>query len=303
MSGAKSRSIRFMPDRGGRRRRPTGEPAALPRSPLAGSGKVWMALMAVLTALVAALMSSSTYFLASGPWWDDLDRVIFNRVVVVRSESLTNVAKAFDSLRSEWFLTALRWGTLIVLVSVKRWRHALVFVSTVLGAELLAAGLTYRMARARPDGIEILVDWVGFSFPSVPLVALTVTFIAMIYALFVPGLWRIYALRITSVLVTIVGLSRLYLGVDRFTDGLGGVLIAVTIPALAFRLFVPDVVYPVTYQRSKTAHLDLTGSRREAIFRALRDQLGLEATNLEPFGLEGSGGSTPLRKSLTLSIT
>jgi tRNA A-37 threonylcarbamoyl transferase component Bud32 len=67
---------------------------------------------------------------------------------------------------------------------------------------------------------------------------------------------------------------------------------------LAFRLFVPDTVYPVSYQRGKTAHLDITGPRRQAILTALRDQLGLETTTLEPFGLEGSGGSTPLRIEL-----
>jgi hypothetical protein len=58
---------------------------------------------------------------------------------------------------------------------------------------------------------------------------------------------------------------------------------------------VPDDVFPVSYSRGTTAHLDVTGRRREAIVKAVRDQLGIEVLDLKPFGLEGSGGSTPLR--------
>jgi tRNA A-37 threonylcarbamoyl transferase component Bud32 len=44
-----------------------------------------------------------------------------------------------------------------------------------------------------------------------------------------------------------------------------------------------------------TAHLDVTGERGEAIRHAVGEQLGMEVLELKPFGLEGSGGSTPLR--------
>jgi hypothetical protein len=58
-------------------------------------------------------------------------------------------------------------------------------------------------------------------------------------------------------------------------------------------------VFPVTYRRGSTAHLDVGGSRGQAIRRALQDQLGLAAGGVEPFGLAGSAGSTPLRIKLT----
>jgi tRNA A-37 threonylcarbamoyl transferase component Bud32 len=44
-----------------------------------------------------------------------------------------------------------------------------------------------------------------------------------------------------------------------------------------------------------TAHLDVTGDRGDAIRRVVGEQLGLEVLEVKPFGLEGSGGSTPLR--------
>jgi tRNA A-37 threonylcarbamoyl transferase component Bud32 len=69
----------------------------------------------------------------------------------------------------------------------------------------------------------------------------------------------------------------------------------VTIPLLAFRWFVPNEVFPVTYRRGRSAHLDVGGARGQAIRRALQDQLGLEIEEVKPFGLAGSAGSTPLR--------
>ena len=42
-------------------------------------------------------------------------------------------------------------------------------------------------------------------------------------------------------------------------------------------------------------HLDVGGARGQAIRRALEDQLGLIVDKVEPFGLAGSAGSTPLR--------
>jgi hypothetical protein len=54
-------------------------------------------------------------------------------------------------------------------------------------------------------------------------------------------------------------------------------------------------VFRVTLHHGRTAHLDVTGARGEAVRRAAADQLGLEVAEIEPFGLAGSGGCTPLR--------
>jgi hypothetical protein len=52
-------------------------------------------------------------------------------------------------------------------------------------------------------------------------------------------------------------------------------------------------------QRQGTAaHLELKGARTEALKTAMREQLGLEVTDVAAFGDEGSGGSTPLLMTL-----
>jgi hypothetical protein len=39
------------------------------------------------------------------------------------------------------------------------------------------------------------------------------------------------------------------------------VVVGVTLPLLAFRLFVPSEVFPIVYRRGRSAHLDVGGAR------------------------------------------
>ena len=78
-----------------------------------------------------------------------------------------------------------------------------------------------------------------------------------------------------------------------------GVAIGVAISLVCFRLLAPSQVFPISYRRGRSAHLDVGGARGQAIRRALHDQLGLVVEEVEPFGLAGSAGSTPLRITVT----
>jgi tRNA A-37 threonylcarbamoyl transferase component Bud32 len=76
-------------------------------------------------------------------------------------------------------------------------------------------------------------------------------------------------------------------------------ILAAAVAAVAFRWWTPDDGFPVSYRRGGTAaHLDLSGERGRAVVNAMAEQLGLEVTKVEPFGLAGSGGSSPLRMTL-----
>ncbi len=294
----RGRRIVIKPEWARRRRRPSGEPEPLPRRPLAGASKFWILLAALVVLVVALLLSSTSFFLGSGSWWNSLDEDVMGVFIDARAGWLTNIAEFLDQLRSDWLITTLRLGTIVTLVFVKRWRHLMIFVTVMLTTEPLMTGLANRLARPRPDGIQFLTDWAGFSFPSIPLTALTVTLLSMAYALVVPGLLRKRVLVGISGVLTLVGLSRIYLGVERPTEMAVAGIIGATISMLAFRLITPDSVFPVSYDRSKSAHLELNEARLGAIFSGLRDQLGFEAVSAELFGAEGSAGSTPLRIGL-----
>jgi tRNA A-37 threonylcarbamoyl transferase component Bud32 len=126
-----------------------------------------------------------------------------------------------------------------------------------------------------------------------------VSLLGIAYTLVPPGRPRTWAKWAITALVAALSISRLYLAVDHPTDVIFGIILGVSIPLLAFRLMTPNEVFPVRYKRGKTAHLDVEGERGDAIRRAVEQQLGVSITDVRPFNLEGSGGSTPLK--LTVS--
>jgi hypothetical protein len=276
------------------RRRPSGELAPLPRETLAGSGKVWLTLGLLTVVVFGLLISSTTLSMGQGGFWDGMDQRIVDWVNGIRTVTLTSLARGVNSLTDAWFLRLLRWGTVVVLLFYRRWRHLVAFGALILVLQPVMFALSNRMARPRPDGIEVLDTWAEFAAPSLPVAAVTITLAGMGYALVVRGQGRRLALLGAGILVGLVGLARIYLAVDRMTDGISAAVLATAATLLVFRLWTPDSVFPVTYSRRKAAHLEMTELRRTAILTALREQLGLRAVDLKLFGLEASGGSSPL---------
>jgi tRNA A-37 threonylcarbamoyl transferase component Bud32 len=127
------------------------------------------------------------------------------------------------------------------------------------------------------------------------MAALVVVLVGILYGLVPEGRWRQNGKWVATTLVALIAVAHVYLGVERPTDVLVGVAIGVAIPLLCFRVFAPSQSFPISYRRRSAAHLDVGGARGQAIRRALHDQLGLAVEGVEPFGLAGSAGSTPLR--------
>jgi hypothetical protein len=73
-------------------------------------------------------------------------------------------------------------------------------------------------------------------------------------------------------------------------------------PAAWVPLARPSQVFPVSYRRGRTAHLDVSGARGLAIRQALHDQLGLVVDDVQPFAHHpdqpSSCDATPMPGSL-----
>jgi hypothetical protein len=110
-----------------------------------------------------------------------------------------------------------------------------------------------------------------------------------------PGRARGIAKFVSAVLIFALGLAELYLGSFHPIDLAVGAVLGAAIPVVLFRLLTPNEAFPVTYRRGRAAHLDVSGPRGEAIRRGVQDQLGITVLEIKPFGLAGSGGSTPVR--------
>jgi len=279
--------------RGRRRRRPTGEPPPLPRH-LESTGVGWMVAAVGLIILALLVFTAGRY--GRGVAFAVADDWVVQRLAAVRTPGMTSLMRGVTGLLgSIWTIKVLAWSTLVVLVVYRRYRHLIVAVVAVQLTSVVAIALSAAVRRPRPFGVELEGVWAGWSMPSRPVAFLSAVGVAMLYSLVPKGRWRQTGKWVVTALVALLAFARMYLGVDTPSDVLVGAALGVTIPLLAFRWFAPSDVFPVSYHRGRSAHLDVGGARGQAIRRALSDQLGLEIEEVKPFGLAGSAGSTPLR--------
>ena len=274
-----------------RQRRPTGAPPPLPHA-VTITTTAWLVLAAI--ALAAAFAAAQ-----EAPWLRVDDRAgtwVLRQLAGIRTPWLTDVANGIDVAGSGWGASVLGLSVVVLTIAFRRWRHLAVFVGGLLFLDAVGeTWIYYPLSRPRPYGVPIIGSWTGYASASPPAGVLTFCLMGIVYCLAVPGRARSRTKAAVAAVVAVFGLARLYLGVDHPDDVLLGAAFAVAVTVTAFRYFTPNEVFPVAYRRGRTAHVDVTGRRREAIRRAVADQLGLDVTEIKPVGLESSAGSTPLR--------
>ncbi len=216
----------------------------------------------------------------------------------LRTPALTGVAKGFALLATFGAVQVLRLAVAIVLVITKRFRALVVAMVTFVLVDWLA--LVLLDAQRPAPGVTSLIDNANFTFPSWLVTALAITVFAMPFVLAPAGNPRKRAMTAAWIVIVLVCLSRLYLGADYPTNVAYAAVLCWVLAEGLFRWFVPDESFPVSYRRGgNAAHLDLSGPRAGAVKRAMDEQLGLEVADVKPFGLAGSGGSSPLLMTMT----
>ncbi len=274
---------------GRRHRRPTGAPPPLPKK-IGATGVLRLLLLALV------VVPGCIWLHVNPAPLDRFDASITDAVVSLRVGWLDTLARSLNAFGSRWGLAILMLLTIGAVAAFKRWRLLTLFLIGVALSGLVAQGLLLLASRPRPFDVTIIGTWEGYSAPSLPMGGLGVAIVGIVYMLVVPGRPRMYAKFGGATVLLVVALLRIYLGIDHFTDALFGILIGVSIPVALFRAWAPNDIYPVQYGRhGKSAHLDVSGRRGEAIKVAMQEQLGYDVLSMKPVGLEGSGGSTPLK--------
>src|SRR5688572_23890199 len=272
----------------GRRRRPSGEPPPLVR----GEGWqrwAWGLLGVVLLGVVLAIAEATEAV-------TDLDRAFAHAAADLRTPTLIDLAKTMDFLTAVPLIMSLRWGTVVALAVLGRFRHLVVFLATFVVTDWLVARALH--VALEPPDVTVLADAGTYAFPSLSIAALAITLIGISLVLVPRGARRTASWLVHGTLLLVFA-AELILATDYLIPMAYSWVFALVLAGAAFRTFVPEDVFPVTLERGgNAAHLDLGGERGDAIVRAMRDQLGLTVTVVEPFGLEGSGGSSPLRMTL-----
>jgi tRNA A-37 threonylcarbamoyl transferase component Bud32 len=275
-----------------RHRRPSGEAPPLPYH-LQTSGIGWLVAVVVLVGLAFAVFGRGIRGAAVAV--TVVDDAVVRWLSGLDPPGLEPLLQGLARIGSWWVLFVVWGGLIVALIVLRRWRHLIVWmVVFFLGAQVIYTVASIAR-RPRPFGVDLRAGWGGWAMPSMQMAVMTAVLMAVLYTLVPEGRARNVGKWAVAALITVVGVARVGLGVDAPTDVLVAVGIGVALPLLGFRRFTPSEVFPVTYRRGRSAHLDVGGARGVAIRRALEDQLGVNVKNIQPFGLAGSAGSTPLR--------
>lgn len=158
------------------------------------------------------------------------DSFIINLVLVNQSQSMDALMIFITELGSVWFL-----GTLSLIIVLALWFKdkdkwgALFFVIAVGGGGLLTSLLKHFYGRERPS-INEEIDAVGFSFPSGHSMGslLFYGFIIFLVVRRTQKEWIKWTISISlSVLIVLIGVSRIYLGAHYPSDVAAGYIAGV----------------------------------------------------------------------------
>jgi tRNA A-37 threonylcarbamoyl transferase component Bud32 len=225
------------------------------------------------------------------------DQKVLAFVARARTPALTDATKLVDLLTAFAAVITLRLGIVVVLAVYRRFRHLVVFLATLVVTDWVVVRVLF--AELPRPTVPVLVDTDSYAFPSRSMSGLAITLYAAIFVLLPRGRGRNRLRTGIAVGLVLVGLAELYLAADYLSGMLYAAILAPCVADVIFRWLVPEEGFPITYRRrGNAAHLDLGGERGKAIVRAMADQLGLTVTEVKEFGLEGSGGSSPLRMTV-----
>ena len=181
---------------------------------------------------LSAASSVSLAYLAAEMRDGDLDSVDATVATVVHDwrGSVDGPMLALTTTGGSWGMTAVSVLTVLVLLSMRRWRAALFMASAALGTLLLTVGLKLIFHRARPLDVTYLIETPSsFSFPSghaLGSMGVMASLVVVLHALRAPKRARQLATLVVALYVLGVALSRVYFGVHYPSDVLGGGLAA-----------------------------------------------------------------------------
>jgi hypothetical protein len=183
----------------------------------------------------------------------------------------------------------------LVLAWFARWRELIVYVGAISGIAAVAQVLAgdAELARAVRVGVTGSDDVVFL--PAWPVLVLAAVATATLFALAPGGRARRWGWIVVLAAIATMAAVRVALGLASASATVVSAALGCSAAALAFVLLAPEADFPVVYRRDVKAHLRLDATRKQRITQAVHGQLGIRLSDLRPYRLDGSAGSTPCR--------
>lgn len=155
-----------------------------------------------------------------------LDRGILLSVASTRTPWLTTVAVDVTTLGSVTLVVLFTAFTLVVLLVLRNWRGAIQVILASAGAGILSVVTKSIFERTRPEEVLPLIAVSGFSYPSGHSLATSALYLTIAIIAVRPiqqaGV-RAAVFGAVSIVILMVGASRMYLGVHYATDVMSGI--------------------------------------------------------------------------------
>lgn len=155
-----------------------------------------------------------------------IDNTVYNFIISFKSKYTTLFFKGVTFLSSVLFMVVVS----ILLLLVKKIKYRKLMLINIILDVILNTCLKYIFKRERPRDIMMVIEN-GFSFPSGHTMLATIFYGFIIYLIYKSDKSRKFkyvSIILLSLLILLIGISRIYLGVHYTTDVLGGYLISIS---------------------------------------------------------------------------
>lgn len=153
------------------------------------------------------------------------DHNVISLVQGMESPGLTLLMKVFTFIGSTPTVVVIALSAILFLYFVLHHRFELIFfISIVAGTAIINLLLKLYFARQRPD-LHRLIQETGYSFPSghsMEAFALYTSLAFLLWRHFSTRISRSIIIIICSIMIVLIGISRIYLGVHYPSDVIGG---------------------------------------------------------------------------------
>lgn len=181
--------------------------------------------VAFIISVISLFCFACVALLLSSHQITQFDRNTIGSIQGLESPLLTSIMKIFTYIGSGTFIAILSIIVLFFLFKRTGQRSELyLFIATILGSNILFSVLKMFFHRARPD-LHRLIEISGYSFPSGHA-----TMAMTVYGILSFLLWRHITTKIgrtiliisSSIMILMIGVSRIYLGVHYPSDVIAG---------------------------------------------------------------------------------
>lgn len=173
----------------------------------------------------------------------ELDKIVYNFINSFSTNKLTLFFKIITQFAGGYILVGI---CILTFLFIKKKRYFTLISLNLINTTLFNQILKLMFARERPFGIAI-IDENGYSFPSGHSMAAMSFYGLLIYIIFkskISTKIKYILIIILSLLILLIGISRIYLGVHYTSDVIGGFCLSVSY-LIIFTRIIEDYLWEV----------------------------------------------------------